>query len=193
MEHRLGMHAQAEKENLVRSLSRRGARKAATRSSGSGRPLGIALAASLLASLAFSASALADHGHDRLGSSEPAAVRLQGAGQRRPRRPGRPDQARLGDRAREQGLQRQLDPARGHAGPVPQRAARPGRAADQLLRHRSLEPRQLPVDGQRPGAGHRHRERLPRIHHDERRLRHPARDGELRSVRVGRGRQRAGR
>ncbi len=44
----------------MRSLSRRGARNAATRSSGSGRPLGIALAVSLLASLAFSASALAD-------------------------------------------------------------------------------------------------------------------------------------
>ena len=44
----------------MRSLSRRGARNAVTRSSGSGRPLGIALAASLLASLALSATALAD-------------------------------------------------------------------------------------------------------------------------------------
>ena len=94
----------------------RRAGRAASRSSGRARrgPMAMAVTASVLASLAFSATALADT--VTTGTDLPNQVPY---GYKAPANDGlgvsREDQARLGDRAGEQGLQRELHSARGHA------------------------------------------------------------------------------
>ena len=76
----------------------------------------------------------------------------------------RPDQARVADHPREQVLRRDLHRPQPEQLPL-EDAAEPGRAAEELLRHRPLEHGQLPVDGVGPGAGGGHPVRLQRRGH----------------------------
>ena len=78
-------------------------------------------------------------------------------GERDSRRGG---QARLADHPGEQVLRRDVHRAQPEQLPV-EDAARAGRAAEELLRHRPLQPGQLHLDGLRPGSASGRPERLP--------------------------------
>ena len=107
---------------------------------------------------------------------------------------GREDQARLADHPREQVLRRHLHrPEQQHL-PV-EDAAEPGRLAEELLRHRSLQPRQLRLPGQRPGDSARHAGGLPLLYQFCRVGEHEglaAHQPELRPDDLGRGPERGG-
>ena len=110
-----------------------------------------------------SAGASSPRGWPSFVQGSQAAQSWRGATRRRPRnRPGQ-DQARLADHPREQVLRRELHRTEQQHLPVAD-AARAGRAAEELLRDGPLQPRQLHLDGQRPGDPARHPGRLPVLH-----------------------------
>ena len=114
---------------------------------------------------------------------------------RRSRHQAGQDQARLSHHPGEQVLRRVVHRAQQQHLPV-EDPPLAGGAAQELLRHGSLLPGQLPVDDLRPGAGDRHPGRLPVLQRDERvgRLqREPRLQPRLRPVHLRRRPQRSGR
>ena len=140
----------AKPPGLIGRLLRQ--RKSAARSSAP-RPRRNALIA-----LAALAAVSGGRRPDRLGGRLFGSHRQSGIG--RPRNQAGQDQARLADHPGEQVLRRDVHRAEQQHLPVAD-AAGAGRAAEELLRHRALQPRQLHLDGQRPGHAARHAGRLP--------------------------------